>query len=163
MDFDKSINATAVHLLKGKWGDILRLPGVRYLDCRTNLALQVRELYHHGRIEIHLYVANRVRRARKQLPKHQLDDRFAGRHTASSAGLSPGVNCHLELCDCPYEYTRIIVKKKLKGIRRILQFTYMGKIREITIAGRQNVLRNSQSYPCMIGGNEPHLLKVPKH
>ena len=55
MDFDKSIDAAAVHLLKGKQGDISRLPGVMYLDCRTNLALQVRNLYNHVRSEIHLY------------------------------------------------------------------------------------------------------------
>ena len=42
MDFNKSVDATAVHLLKRKQGDILRLPGVMYLDCHTNLALQVR-------------------------------------------------------------------------------------------------------------------------
>ena len=55
MDFDKRIDAAAVHILKGKQGDILRLPGVAYLDCRTNLALQARDLYHHVHIEIHLY------------------------------------------------------------------------------------------------------------
>ena len=54
MDFYKSIDAEAVHMLKGKQGDILRLPGVMYFDCRTNLALQVRDLYNHVRIEIHL-------------------------------------------------------------------------------------------------------------
>ena len=52
MDFDKSIDAAAVHMLKGKWDHILRLPGVMYLDCSTNLALQVRALYHVC-IEIH--------------------------------------------------------------------------------------------------------------
>ena len=45
--FDKSIDTAAVYLLKGKQGDILRLPGVMYLDCHTNLALQVCDLYNH--------------------------------------------------------------------------------------------------------------------
>ena len=45
MNFNKSVDATAVHLLKGMQGDIVRLPGVVYLDCCTNLALQVRDLY----------------------------------------------------------------------------------------------------------------------
>ena len=40
MDFDKSIDAEAVHMLKGKKGDILRLPSVMYLDCHTNLAFK---------------------------------------------------------------------------------------------------------------------------
>ena len=53
MDFDKIIDAAGLHILKGKQGDILRLPGVMYLDCRTNLALQVRDLYNHVRTEIH--------------------------------------------------------------------------------------------------------------
>ena len=53
MDFDKSIDAPAVHMLKGKRGDILRLPGVMYLDFRTNLALHVCDMYNHVRIEIH--------------------------------------------------------------------------------------------------------------
>ena len=55
MDFDKSIDAAAVHMSKGKQGDILRLPAVMILDCRTNLALQVSDLYSHARIEMHLY------------------------------------------------------------------------------------------------------------
>ena len=54
MDLDKSIDAAAMHMLKGKRGDILRLPGVMYLDCRTNLALQVRNLYNHVRVEVQL-------------------------------------------------------------------------------------------------------------
>ena len=58
MDFDNSINATAVHMLKGKRGEVLRLPGVMYLDCRTNLGLQVRDLYSHVRIETHLHTAH---------------------------------------------------------------------------------------------------------
>ena len=45
-----------VPLLKGKQGDILRLPGVVYPDCRTNLTLQERDLYNHVRIEVHLYI-----------------------------------------------------------------------------------------------------------
>ena len=53
MDFDKSMDMAAVHMLKGKQGDILRLPSIMYLDCRTNLALQVRDLYDHACIEIH--------------------------------------------------------------------------------------------------------------
>ena len=57
MDFDNSINATVVHMLKGKRGEVLRLPGVMYLDCRTNRALQVRDLYSHVRIETHLHTA----------------------------------------------------------------------------------------------------------
>ena len=55
MDSVKCIDAAAVCLLKGKQGDILRLPGVLYLDCRTNIALQVRDVRNHARIEIHLY------------------------------------------------------------------------------------------------------------
>ena len=51
MDFGGSINTPAVYLLKGKQGDILRLPGVMYIDCPTNLALQIRYLYNHTRIE----------------------------------------------------------------------------------------------------------------
>ena len=54
MGFDKSIDAAAMHLLKGKRGDILQLPSVMYLDRRTNLALQVRDLYNHAHIKIHL-------------------------------------------------------------------------------------------------------------
>ena len=42
-------------MLRGKQGDILQLPCVVYLDCRTNLALQVCKFYDHIRIEIHLY------------------------------------------------------------------------------------------------------------
>ena len=56
MDFDKSKDAAAVHTLKGKQGDSLRLPGVMYLDCYTNLALQVHDLYNHVCVEIHLYL-----------------------------------------------------------------------------------------------------------
>ena len=51
MDFNKIIDVAAVHLLKGKQGDTLRLPGVMYLDFRTNLALQVHDLYNHVHIE----------------------------------------------------------------------------------------------------------------
>ena len=58
MDIDNSVDAAAVHMLKGKRGDILRLPGVAYLDCHTNLALQVRDLYHHVRLEVHLNVTH---------------------------------------------------------------------------------------------------------
>ena len=54
LDFDKSIDVAAVHMLKGKQGDILRLPGVMYLDCSTNLALRVHDLYNHAGIKIHL-------------------------------------------------------------------------------------------------------------
>ena len=56
MDFDKSKDAAAVHMLKSKQGYILRLPGVMYLDCYTNLALQVCDLYNHVHVEIHLYL-----------------------------------------------------------------------------------------------------------
>ena len=55
MDSVKCRDAAAVYLLKGKQGDILLLPGVLYLDCRTNIALQVRDLHNHARIEIYLY------------------------------------------------------------------------------------------------------------
>ena len=55
MDFDNSIEAAAVQLFKGKQGNIYNSPGVLYLDCHTNLALQVCDLYNHIRIEIHLY------------------------------------------------------------------------------------------------------------
>ena len=55
MDLSKGVGSAAVHLLKGKRGDILRLPGVMYLDCSTNLALQVRDLYNHVRTEIYQY------------------------------------------------------------------------------------------------------------
>ena len=44
MDFDKSIDAATVHMLNSKRGDILQLPGVVYLDFRTNLALLVRTI-----------------------------------------------------------------------------------------------------------------------
>ena len=55
MDFDKSIDTAAMHLLlKGTQGDILQLPGVKYHDCHTNLALQVRDLYNHVCIKPHL-------------------------------------------------------------------------------------------------------------
>ena len=60
MDFNDSIDSSAVHMLKGKRGDILRLPGVMDLDCRTNLALQVRDLYSHVFIEIHQYLKRRA-------------------------------------------------------------------------------------------------------
>ena len=50
MDFNESIDAAAIHLLKGMQGDILRHPGV------TNLTLQVRDLYNYVRIEIHLFI-----------------------------------------------------------------------------------------------------------
>ena len=40
MEFEKGIDAAAVHLLKGKQGDILRLPGAMHHDCHRNLALQ---------------------------------------------------------------------------------------------------------------------------
>ena len=46
-----------MHLLKGKQGDILQLPGVMYLDCHTNLALLVRDLYNHVHDESHPLVA----------------------------------------------------------------------------------------------------------
>ena len=49
----KSIDAAAVHKFKDKRGDILRLPGVMYLDCCTNLALQVHNLYNHVHNETH--------------------------------------------------------------------------------------------------------------
>ena len=55
MDFNKSIDEAAVNLLRDKRGDILRLPRVMYLACRTNIALLVRGFYNHERIEIHLY------------------------------------------------------------------------------------------------------------
>ena len=35
--FDKSPHVPAVHMLKGKRGDILRVPGVMYRRCRTTL------------------------------------------------------------------------------------------------------------------------------
>ena len=50
MDFDKSIDSIAVHILTGKRGDILQLPGIRYFDCSTNPALQVGDLYNHLRV-----------------------------------------------------------------------------------------------------------------
>ena len=35
------IDAASVYLLSGKQGDILQLPGVMYLDRRTNLAIHI--------------------------------------------------------------------------------------------------------------------------
>ena len=55
MDLNISIDAAAVDLLKGERGDILQLPCVMYLDCRTNLALQVRDLGNDVCFEIYLY------------------------------------------------------------------------------------------------------------
>ena len=39
--FNTRTDATAVLLLGGKQGDILQLPGIKYLDQHTNLAAHV--------------------------------------------------------------------------------------------------------------------------
>ena len=49
-----TIDVAAVHMLKDRQGDILQLSSVMYLDCRTILALQVRDVYNHVCVEIHL-------------------------------------------------------------------------------------------------------------
>ena len=42
--FGTSMDPVAVHLLNGKQGDILGLPGVKYLDRHTNLATHLGNL-----------------------------------------------------------------------------------------------------------------------